>query len=135
MMDKNKGFTLIELLVSLSIILIISFAMFKIINSSILNNSKNDKRISAMNVAQNIVEDAKYKISTINDSNREKILKSITAKDRKEVVDSVTYYVDVEITESLDVGSRRLYTIKVKVRLSKNDENNYGEIITRICEN
>ena len=134
-MDKNKGFTLIELLVSLSIILIISFAMFKIINSSILNNSKNDKRISAMNVAQNIVEDAKYKISTINDSNREKILKSITAKDRKEVVDSVTYYVDVEITESLDVGSRRLYTIKVKVRLSKNDENNYGEIITRICEN
>lgn len=132
---KNKGFTLIELLVSLAIISIISIALFRTVNLSIENNSKNDKRISAMNVAQNIVEDAKYKISTIDDSNREEILASINAKNRKEVVDNITYYVDAKITKSSDIGSRKLYTIKVKVGLSENDEKNYGEIITRICEN
>lgn len=135
MMIKNKGFTLIELLVSLAIISIISISLFKIVNLSIENNSKNDKRISAMNVAQNIVEDAKYKISTIDDLNRKQILDSITAEGRKEVVDNVTYYVDVVIMEYLDLGNRNLYTIKVRVGLSEDNEKNYGEIITRICEN
>lgn len=134
-MNKNNGFTLVELLVSLSIISIISFSMFRIINLSIENNLKNEKRISAMNIAQNIVEDAKYKISTIDNSNREEILASIKYKNREKVVDNTTYYVDTEITESLNIGNRKLYTIKVKVGLAKNDDKNYGEIITRICEN
>ena len=50
--NNNKGFTLLELLISLSIITIILLAFSTIIISSIKGNTKNDKDINALNLAQ-----------------------------------------------------------------------------------
>ena len=54
--NNNKGFTLLELLISLSIITIILLAFSTIIISSIKGNTKNDKDISALNLAQSEIE-------------------------------------------------------------------------------
>ena len=40
--NKKKGFTLIEVIIAISIISIISLALFRVINSAIKNNSKNE---------------------------------------------------------------------------------------------
>ena len=54
--NNNKGFTLLELLISLSIITIILLAFSTITISSIKGNTKNDKDISALNLAQSEIE-------------------------------------------------------------------------------
>ncbi|MBO3444075.1 prepilin-type N-terminal cleavage/methylation domain-containing protein [Clostridium sp. CCUG 7971] len=64
---KNKGFTLLEVLISLAIIIFIMFAFFKIYNSSIRVNTKNDRDIKALNLAQNELENLRNQIKTLGD--------------------------------------------------------------------
>ena len=61
-----KGFTLIELIIALSIISILSLAFFKILNSSIKYNTKNEKDIKALNIAQSEVENLRREIKLSN---------------------------------------------------------------------
>ena len=59
---NEKGFTLIELIIALSIISIVSMAFFRTINSSIKYNTKNEKDIKALNVAQTEIENIRNEI-------------------------------------------------------------------------
>lgn len=61
---NNKGFTLIEILVAMSIISIITFTFFTIMNSSIKQNSKNEKDIKALNIAQSEIENLRKEIKS-----------------------------------------------------------------------
>jgi len=61
-----KGFTLIELIVALSIISILSLAFFKILNTNIKYNTKNEKDIKALNIAQSEVENLRREIKLSN---------------------------------------------------------------------
>lgn len=61
-----KGFTLIELIVALSIISILSLSFFKILNSSIKYNTKNEKDIKALNIAQSEIENLRREIKLSN---------------------------------------------------------------------
>ena len=65
-LKKNRAFTLIELLVSLSIISIISMAFFSFLNSSIKINSKNEKDINSLNIAQSEIEKLRKQIKSVD---------------------------------------------------------------------
>ena len=60
----NKGFTLLELLVSLTIITFILFAFFRILNTTTRVNTKNDRDIKALNIAQTEIENLRQQIKT-----------------------------------------------------------------------
>ncbi|MGL4797454.1 MAG: type II secretion system protein [Paraclostridium sp.] len=59
---NKKGFTLIELLVAMSIVSLIGFAFFKIVNSSILTNSKNERDIKSIHIAQTQIENIRSQL-------------------------------------------------------------------------
>lgn len=60
---KNKrGFTLIELLLAMSIISLIAFAFFRIVNTSVVTNSKNERDIKAMQIAQTQIENIRSQL-------------------------------------------------------------------------
>lgn len=72
MNKKNKGFTLLELLVALAIIISIMFAFFKVYNSSIRVNTKNDRDIKALNLAQSELENLRNQIKNLKRSEDDK---------------------------------------------------------------
>lgn len=137
---NEKGFTLIELLVGISIVSIIALSFFKIANSSILSNSKNEKDINAMQIAQTQIENIrgqlkkegtleklnlKYSIDSQGTIKEEKlqlvdfIEKSIEHK----TSDNSTYRVQIILTREKGNSNKYLYNIKVKVNtnLSKKE--------------
>lgn len=61
---NKKGFTLIEVLISLSILTILGGIFFSIANNAIRINSKNDKNIQEMNIAQSVIEDIRDDIKS-----------------------------------------------------------------------
>lgn len=64
----SKGFTLLELLVSLSIITLILISFFKVYNSTIRVNTKNDIDIKALNLAQSEIENLRNQIKSKEDN-------------------------------------------------------------------
>ncbi|MEG1284419.1 MAG: prepilin-type N-terminal cleavage/methylation domain-containing protein [Romboutsia sp.] len=67
-MKNNKGFTLLEVIISISIIIFIMFAFFRVYNSSIRVNTKNDRDIKALNLAQSELEDLRSQIKNLDDN-------------------------------------------------------------------
>ncbi|MGL5348869.1 MAG: type IV pilus modification PilV family protein [Peptostreptococcaceae bacterium] len=133
--NNKKGFTLIELLVAISIVSIIALAFFRIANSSILSNSKNEKDIKAMQIAQTQIENIrsqlkkddtlktltlKYSIDsqgTINEKNiqleekEDKIEESFEHK----TSDNSTYRIQIILTREKGSANKYLYAIKAEV--------------------
>lgn len=62
--DNNRGFTLVEILISMAIISIVLFSLFTIINSSIKQNTKNEKDIKLLNIAQSEIENLRKEIKS-----------------------------------------------------------------------
>lgn len=116
---SNKGFTLIEILIAMSIISLIAMAFFTFLNTSIRFNSKNEKDIKALNIAQSEVENLREQIksgktedfkfvngSTIN-------LNSAIPNKLSLEVNGVLYNLEIDLKES-----ENLYTIHVNVKLN-----------------
>lgn len=61
---NNRGFTLVEILISMAIISIVLFSLFTIINSSIKQNTKNEKDIKLLNIAQSEIENLRKEIKS-----------------------------------------------------------------------
>ena len=111
--NNNKGFTLLELLISLSIITIILLAFSTIIISSIKGNTKNDKDISALNLAQSEIEILRKQI---------KDGKTSFKNSENETLEFNSIIDSIENTENIyykDVDGKNF---EVKFYISKNDE-------------
>lgn len=115
----NKGFTLLELLISISIISIIVLTFSTIIMSSIRGNTKNDKDISALNIAQSEIEVVRKQIKdgkTSFKNSENETLKTNSISDSIEDTENI-YYKDVD-------GK----SFEVKFYISKNDEHSGGNL-------
>lgn len=130
--NNNKGFTLLELLISLSIITIILLAFSTIIISSIKGNTKNDKDISALNLAQSEIEILRKQIKDgKTDFNDEPYIKEIDGK---------KFEVKLSVSESKEDTSSQytLYEVYVSVEAKQeNEENDYfskkhTELVTEV---
>lgn len=111
--NNDKGFTLLELLISLSIITIILLAFSTIIISSIKGNTKNDKDISALNLAQSEIEIVRKQI---------KDGKTSFKNSENETLEFNSIIDSIENTENIyykDVDGKNF---EVKFYISKNDE-------------
>ena len=111
--NNNKGFTLLELLISLSIITIILLAFSTIIISSIKGNTKNDKDINALNLAQSEIEIVRKQI---------KDGKTSFKNSENETLEFNSIIDSIENTENIyykDVDGKNF---EVKFYISKNDE-------------
>lgn len=53
---EKDGFTLIEILIAMAIASIVLVAFFSFLNSTIMNNAKNEKDIKLVNIAQSEIE-------------------------------------------------------------------------------
>lgn len=139
----NKGFTLLELLISISIISIIVLAFSTMIMSSIKGNTKNDKDISALNLAQSEIEVVRKQIkdgktSLKNSENETLEIKLIndsiedTNSDPIEDTKNI-YYKDVdgksfEVKFYISKDEDSLYKLWVRVKSKqKNDEENWAD--------
>lgn len=117
--NNNKGFTLLELLVSISIMSIILLAFLTIIMSSIKGNTKNDKDISALHIAQSEIEVVRKQIkdgntSFVNSENESLVLSSIN--------DSI------ENTQNIYYKNIDGKIFEVKFYISKNEESLEGSL-------
>ena len=130
--NNDKGFTLLELLISLSIITIILLAFSTIIISSIKGNTKNDKDISALNLAQSEIEILRKQIKDgKTDFNDEPYIKEIDGK---------KFEVKLSVSESKEDTSSQytLYEVYVSVEAKQeNEENDYfskkhTELVTEV---
>ena len=130
--NNNKGFTLLELLISLSIITIILLAFSTITISSIKGNTKNDKDISALNLAQSEIEILRKQIKDgKTDFNDEPYIKEIDGK---------KFEVKLSVSESKEDTSSQytLYEVYVSVESKQeNEENDYfskkhTELVTEV---
>lgn len=65
-LKKCRGFTLLEILVAMSIISLISMAFFSFLSSSTKINSKNEKDINSLNIAQSEIEKLRQQIKSTN---------------------------------------------------------------------
>lgn len=63
---NKSGFTLIELVFAMGIISLVMLTFFTIVNTSIRSNSKNEKDIVAINIAQSEIENLREQIKKIN---------------------------------------------------------------------
>ena len=111
--NNDKGFTLLELLISLSIITIILLAFSTIIISSIKGNTKNDKDINALNLAQSEIEIVRKQI---------KDGKTSFKNSKNETLEFNSIIDSIENTENIyykDVDGKNF---EVKFYISKNDE-------------
>lgn len=118
---KYKGFTLIELLIAMSIISLIAMTFFSFFSFGIKFNTKNDKDIKCLNIAQteieNLREQIKYGESKTFNSSTEEIIKlneptsEYNIKLKEDGNDEYTLKIDL----SSEGG---LYTINVNVRPS-----------------
>lgn len=154
MSRKNKGFTLLELIVSLAIIVSVMFAFFKIYNSSIRVNTKNDRDIKALNLAQSELENLRNQIKNLGDKDEINIggqiinLKELD----KETINYEKNYTDeeqmneriYEISLTLDksdvIGKMYLFDINIDVNLkdkyfSKRDTKLYTSILSNVTSN
>lgn len=130
--NNNKGFTLLELLVSISIMSIILLAFLTITISSIKGNTKNDKDISALNLAQSEIEILRKQIKDgKTDFNDEPYIKEIDGK---------KFEVKLSVSESKEDTSSQytLYEVYVSVEAKQeNKENDYfskkhTELVTEV---
>lgn len=64
-MNDNKGFTLLEVIISLSIITFVMFSSYRVYDNSIKVNTKNDRDIKALNLAQSEIEDLRNQIKNL----------------------------------------------------------------------
>ncbi|WP_042278061.1 PulJ/GspJ family protein [[Clostridium] dakarense] len=119
--NTNEGFTLLELLVSLAIITLIMFAFFRILNTTIRVNTKNDRDIKALNVAQTEIENLRKQIKNKPLDNRERRLiiynDSNQSKDKSEEIlfnndKSKKEYSHILINEN---GSKNKYNITLDI--------------------
>ena len=151
--NNNKGFTLLELLISLSIITIILLAFSTIIISSIKGNTKNDKDISALNLAQSEIEIVRKQIKdgkTSFKNSKNETLEFNSISDSIENTENI-YYKDVDgknfevkfyISKNDEYLGGSLYKLWVRVKSKqKDDEDNweddyfskkYTELITEV---
>ena len=151
--NNNKGFTLLELLISLSIITIILLAFSTIIISSIKGNTKNDKDISALNLAQSEIEIVRKQIKdgkTSFKNSENETLEFNSISDSIENTENI-YYKDVDgknfevkfyISKNDEYLGGSLYKLWVRVKSKqKDDEDNweddyfskkYTELITEV---
>ena len=132
--NKKKGFTLIEVIIAISIISIISLALFRVINSAIKNNSKNEIDIHSLNVAQSEMEQLRSSIKenhnleiSINDSEKVLIINGEnTVKYKKEIKrndnKTIVYDINLNIIRE-EKNNLPLYTVKIVVA---NEENTFS---------
>ncbi|WP_158540696.1 type IV pilus modification PilV family protein [Romboutsia weinsteinii] len=122
-MKRNKGFTLLEVLVSLAIIISIMFAFFKVYNSSIRVNTKNDRDIKALNLAQSELENLRSQIKNLKRSEEDKKIE-INIGEKQIDIDSlnkttVTY--EKNYTDEDDMKER---VYKINLTLEKSNVTN-----------
>ena len=151
--NNNKGFTLLELLISLSIITIILLAFSTIIISSIKGNTKNDKDISALNLAQSEIEIVRKQIKdgkTSFKNSKNETLEFNSISDSIENTENI-YYKDVDgknfevkfyISKNDEYLGGSLYKLWVRVKSKQKDEEDnweddyfskkYTELITEV---
>ena len=151
--NNNKGFTLLELLISLSIITIILLAFSTIIISSIKGNTKNDKDISALNLAQSEIEIVRKQIKdgkTSFKNSENETLEFNSISDSIENTENI-YYKDVDgknfevkfyISKNDEYLGGSLYKLWIRVKSKQKDEEDnweddyfskkYTELITEV---
>lgn len=145
-LKRNKGFTLIEILIALSIISIITMALFTAIASTVKGNIKSEVNIKLMNMAQSEIENIRQLIKEekpiilIDDINKSEVEVTIGNKlviNKKNKNDTKNYYESILITKENITGgniSNYLYTIKVIVNndIQRLNNNQGKEIITKV---
>lgn len=151
--NNNKGFTLLELLISLSIITIILLAFSTIIISSIKGNTKNDKDINALNLAQSEIEIVRKQIKdgkTSFKNSKNETLEFNSISDSIENTENI-YYKDVDgknfevkfyISKNDEYLGGSLYKLWIRVKSKQKDEEDnweddyfskkYTELITEV---
>ena len=139
--NNNKGFTLLELLISLSIITIILLAFSTITISSIKGNTKNDKDISALNIAQSEIEVIRKQIKDRETNLKNSENKSIE-KNTKEIyskeIDGKKFEVELCVSEKEKFSQYILYKLCVSVEAKqKNEKSDYfskkhTELVTEV---
>lgn len=120
------GFTLIELIISLSIISIVLFVTYSMINNSMKSTTKNQKNINAINIAQTEIENLRYKIKhekdlTVYDEeiNKEKaiIIDGTTIYRKKDLNNDKIYFnISLTVRKSTNKNERGIYIIKIKIK-------------------
>jgi prepilin-type N-terminal cleavage/methylation domain-containing protein len=136
MKNSNKGFTLIEILVAMSIVMLIAMAFFSINNMSIKLNSKNEKDIQSMNIAQSIMEDIRQDIKEGKDGSYfDKIVwaNGLQGEYNKEDIEIDNNKYNVNIAIYKNEANSRLYTVIVDVS-ALNATNKNARLITQIFE-
>ena len=127
--NNDKGFTLLELLISLSIITIILLAFSTITISSIKGNTKNDKDISALNIAQSEIAVIRKPIK-----DRDTNLKNSDSKE----IDGKKFEVELCVSEKEKFSQYILYKLCVSVEAKqKNEKSDYfskkhTELVTEV---
>lgn len=138
---NNKGFTLLELLVALAIVSLGVMTMFAAVNSNLKINTKNDKDIKSLQIAQSEIENLRSQIknkslSTFNIKEYNKEKKVYEEVDRNldelengieylKIIDNEVNIYKVKLTVSKDIdkngNSTDLYTIDVNVSSQNED--------------
>ena len=139
--NNDKGFTLLELLISLSIITIILLAFSTITISSIKGNTKNDKDISALNIAQSEIEVIRKQIKDRETNLKNSENKSIE-KNTKEIyskeIDGKKIEVELCVSEKEKFSQYILYKLCFSVEpKQKNEKSDYfskkhTELVTEV---
>lgn len=114
-LKKEKGFTLIELLVALAIVGIILLAFFKSIDSTTRINTKNDRDIKALNIAQSEIENLRNQIK--NHEQLEKL-------EIKDVINILENEIEYEYNENLKKLNIYLTNIPEIPDYNINDDDN-----------
>lgn len=132
---NNKAFTLIELIIAMSIISLLVVGFFGFYNSTIKYNTKNEKDIKSLNIAQSEIENLRQQIKSGRASN----FKTTTNEDITLNGEISSYEVVLDENNNsynLDIDLdclNSLYTIKVSVRFG-NDyfSKKSTELITQV---
>lgn len=138
--NNKKGFTLLELLVSISIISILLLAFLTIILSSIKVNTKNDKDISALHIAQSEIEVVRKQIkdgntSFVNSENKGLVINNTLGNLYYKEIDGKRFEVRFYLDKSLESN---LYNLRVIVKSKSMDtEDDYfskktTELVTQV---
>ena len=134
---NNKGLTLIELLVALAIVGLGIITMFSSVNSNLKVNTKNDKDIKSLQIAQSEIENLRsqikskspdsFKINTYKEEQDKEEVEEISLKDL-EKEDGISYFriidgksniynINLKVTDDPE----NLYTIDIKVSSQNED--------------
>lgn len=136
---NNEGFTLLELLVALAISTMVLMAFTTTINTSIRGNTKNDKDIKALNIAQTEIENIRVQIKEgkhlFENSNGDSVqVDRANGNIFNQIVDGKNFEVIMFLTKET---TSSLYTLKVVVKATGAGIDDYfskkeTEIITQI---